>query len=102
MFSTMFFGIVINIIFSVSLIYSGHLFWEYLKDNYGKKHTKDLVNSQIQKYKRIVEELQENRSLGSQSIVSISDIERQNMNSELTEFLNSQLSTVSDAHPDSE
>jgi hypothetical protein len=96
MFSITLLELLINIIISIGCIYAGHLFWEYVKDNYGKKHTRDLVNSQIEKYKKICEELKENKSLGSQSSIIISDSERQNMDNDLTEFLQSQLQDIKD------
>jgi hypothetical protein len=37
-----------------------HQLWDYLKDKYSVKKTKDLVSSQIQKYKTILEEIQTN------------------------------------------
>jgi hypothetical protein len=37
-----------------------HQLWDYLKDKYSVKKTKDLVSSQIQKYKTILEEIQSN------------------------------------------
>jgi hypothetical protein len=39
-----------------------HYTWDYLKNSYFKKYskTKDLVKTQIQKYKNIIEEIQEN------------------------------------------
>jgi thiamine biosynthesis lipoprotein ApbE len=37
----------------------GHHLWIYIKDNYSVKKTKDLVGSQIQKYKTILNDIQE-------------------------------------------
>jgi len=91
MFSNSFFLIVINILISIIIIYGMHLFWIYLKDTYSTKKTKDLVNTQIQKYKQIVDEIQQNnKDAGSQSTNFISKKERQTMDRELTEFMNSQ------------
>lgn len=42
------------------MIYFIHSIWNYLRDTYTTKKTKDLVNSQIQKYKNMMEELQQN------------------------------------------
>jgi len=46
------------IICSLLIIYIIHQLWEYLKEKYSVKKTKDLVSSQIQKYKTIIKELQ--------------------------------------------
>jgi len=54
--------IIINIIISIIIIYAGHLLWNYLKDNYSKKRTKDLVGSQIEKYKKMVGEMNDGSS----------------------------------------
>jgi hypothetical protein len=50
--------IFLNIIISIIIIYLGHQLWNYLRDKYSNKITKDLVSSQTQKYKKMMEELQ--------------------------------------------
>jgi len=50
--------IFLNIILSIIIIYLGHQLWIYLRDKYSNKITKDLVTSQTQKYKQMMEELQ--------------------------------------------
>jgi hypothetical protein len=68
-----------------------------LKDTYTTKKTKDLVNIQIEKYKKIVDEIQQYKSFsnnpGSQKIVFETENERQKMNDELLEFMNKQMET---------
>lgn len=92
MFSNSIFLIVINIIISIIIIYGLHYCWNYLKDTYSTKKTKDLVNTQIQKYKNIVDEMHQNvNSSGSHHPDFISKKEMQNMDRELTEFINSQI-----------
>ena len=61
MFSNLLFLTLINICFSILIIYAVHYLWNYLKDTYSKKKTKDLVNTQIEKYKKMVNEIQENK-----------------------------------------
>jgi hypothetical protein len=51
----MWFTIFLNIIFSIFIIYIGHQLWIYLRDKYSTKITKDLLASQIKKYKEIAE-----------------------------------------------
>jgi hypothetical protein len=41
------------------IIILGHQLWMYMKDKYSIKKTKDLVGSQIQKYKTILSDIQE-------------------------------------------
>jgi hypothetical protein len=92
MFSNSVFLIVINIIISLIIIYGIHIFWNYLKDTYSTKKTKDLVNTQIQKYKKIVDEMHQNvNNSGSQQPDFISQKERQTMDQALTDFMNSQV-----------
>lgn len=50
--------IFLNIIFSLLIIYLGHQLWNYLKDKYSNKITKDILTSQTQKYKKMMEDLQ--------------------------------------------
>ena len=85
------FWILINIIVSLIIIYGIHAFWNYLKDTYSTKKTKDLVGSQIQKYKKMVDEIQQNRANipGSPTGTIISEKDQQSMNDELMEYVNS-------------
>jgi len=80
--------IIINIIISIFIIYIIHSTWEYFKDTYTNKKTKDLVNTQITKYQQMMEEMQQNTK--SQSI-SKTDI--QTMNDDLTMFMEQQPTT---------
>jgi len=50
--------IFLNIIISLIIIYLCHQLWEYLKNTFSTKITKDLAGSQIQKYKQMIEEIQ--------------------------------------------
>jgi len=54
----MWISIFLNITISIIIIYLGHQLWEYLRDKYSTKKTIDLVNSQTQKYKKMMEEVQ--------------------------------------------
>uniref|UniRef100_A0A6C0J1Z9 Uncharacterized protein n=1 Tax=viral metagenome TaxID=1070528 RepID=A0A6C0J1Z9_9ZZZZ len=77
--------IIINIIISLFIIYIIHSTWEYFKDTYTNKKTKDLVNTQITKYQQMMEEMQQNTK--SQTI-SKTDI--QTMDDDLTMFMEQQ------------
>lgn len=52
-------SIIITILASICVILIGHHLWDYLKDNYSTKKTNYLVGSQIEKYKHIIKEIQE-------------------------------------------
>jgi flagellar biosynthesis component FlhA len=54
----MFFSIFYTGLVSLIIILLAHSLWNYLRDTFTEKKTKDLVGSHIQKYKTIIEELQ--------------------------------------------
>jgi len=58
MFSYMWTSILVNIIISIIIIIIGHYLWVYLLETYSDKVTKDILGSQTQKYKAIIDELQ--------------------------------------------
>jgi hypothetical protein len=58
----MWISILVKIVISFIIIIIGHHLWLYIKDNYSVKKTKDLVGSQIQKYKTILNDIQEAES----------------------------------------
>ena len=55
-------SIIIQIIFSLFLIFIIHYVYNYLKNTYSTKKTKDLVGFQVQKYQEIIQELQNNNN----------------------------------------
>jgi len=55
----MWFNLLINIIISCIIIVIGHHLWIYFKEKYSVKKTKDMVGSQIQKYKNLLETIQQ-------------------------------------------
>jgi hypothetical protein len=60
--------------------------WNYLVDTYSTKKTKDLVNTQIHKYKQIIQELQEKR------VIRESNPENQvSMDALLTDYMENEL-----------
>uniref|UniRef100_A0A6C0JH67 Uncharacterized protein n=1 Tax=viral metagenome TaxID=1070528 RepID=A0A6C0JH67_9ZZZZ len=78
--------IIINIIISIIIIYAGHLLWNYLKDNYSKKKTKDLVGSQIEKYKKMVGEMNDGSS-SRRNMDELSQEDLAKMERELSSFM---------------
>ena len=80
MFVKSLFWIVINIVLSILTIYSGHYIWKCIKDTYSTKKTKDLVNTQIHKYKKMMSEIQNNSAF-------LNDTEKMDMDHRLMEFM---------------
>jgi len=93
MFSISLQKIFITITISIILILSGHYSWNYLKNTYTEKKTKDLVSIQVEKYKKIVAELQDTIEKGqqnsSQKEVFINEQEKNEMNNDLAAFAKS-------------
>ena len=85
--------LIINIVVSILIIYFIHSGWIYIKDKYSTKKTKDLVNIQVNKYKQIINELQEYNSLKSSPInEKINENELvENMDDLLTNFMQNEL-----------
>lgn len=84
----------INIIVSIFIIYIIHSLWLYLLDTYSTKKTKDIVNTQVNKYKKIINELQENNIIniqGSQNHEEPSKIEVESMDEVLTKYMQDEL-----------
>ena len=70
--------IIIQIIISLFVIFIIHSFYNYLKDTYSSKKTKDLVTFQVQKYQEIIQEMQNNQ------------FNQDSMKNELTELVRTQ------------
>lgn len=51
--------ILINVCLSLATIYLLQHIWNYLRDNYSTKKTKDLVDFQTKKYKEMLSDLAE-------------------------------------------
>lgn len=87
---------VIKIIFCFIIIYSCHNMWDLLKMNYSKKVTKNLVNTQISKYKQIVTDISENNIHISNETNSVDEdsIKFHNMNAELMSHMNDQAENI--------
>lgn len=78
------FQICINIFISIIIIYIVHHILNYLKTTYSNQISKDLVNSQLNRYKKIMKELQvQNNNISQQ----IREGEVDTMNTELLDFM---------------
>ena len=75
-----------TIFFSILLIAMFHYFWNYIKDIYSTKKTRDLVGSQTQKYKNILDEILRNNE-SKKNIIDINEKERQEVIEDAAEFL---------------
>jgi hypothetical protein len=90
---TIILGIFIKIFVCLFIIYLCHSCWIYLKDTYSTKKTKDLVNTQVSKYKQIINDLQENKESKTSVAKSIIDEkELESMDNILTSFMENELS----------
>jgi chaperone required for assembly of F1-ATPase len=77
-----------TIFFSILLIAMFHYFWNYFKDLYSPKKTRDLVGSQTQKYKNILDEILRNNQLKKENL-DINEKERQELIEDAAEFMRS-------------
>jgi len=96
MYNNTFLWIFINIIISLLIIYIIHYIWIYVLDTYSTKKTKDIVNIQVNKYKQIINELQENKvQQNSPNITTINKEDLESMDNVLTNFMNTELENFS-------
>lgn len=91
--------LLLKIIIFIAIIYTLQCGFEYLKTTYTKPKVKDLVNTQIKKYKEIMTEInnqEENKRLPSEdddinnADSTFTQVNVDDMNSELLSFMNSQ------------
>lgn len=87
-----------TIVVSIILIIGFHYTWNYIKDTYSTKRTKDLVGFQTEKYKSIVKEIIENRPPiphyhddSSTQSGFLNSNEKKSMDDDLTAFMQDQL-----------
>ena len=78
----------ITFLLSIISVILFHSLWEYLKDNYSTKKTKDLVSIQMKKYEKIIDVLDSNNNSFSDNIPE-NDIKK--LNDNLDEFINAQV-----------
>jgi len=84
-FMQLFVWILIQITISILIVWAGHHVWNYIKDTYSTKKTKDLVNVQVQKYKKMMQELQE--TAHKHETQYIEDSEKDLLDQRLTDFI---------------
>jgi len=87
-------GIVQTILLSIIIIIIIHFLWNYIKDTYSTKKTKDLVGSQTQKYKNMLDEYIENNNNNNNNVLENHFIPQEEfalMDDDLTQFLQQQI-----------
>ena len=82
----LFLQILFQILLSVLIIFGVHQIWIYLKDTYSTRKTRNLVNSQITKYKKMIEEIQANNPASTPLFENPE--EKESMHNELVDFMN--------------
>ena len=82
-------SILLNIIFSVLIIYFLHELWEYLKDRFTVKKTIYVFHVQNEKYDKIINSLEKNATKSSKNENIKNDFEK--LNQELLDFSESQI-----------
>jgi|SaaInlV_150m_DNA_4_1039716.scaffolds.fasta_scaffold08183_4 hypothetical protein len=76
------FTLIFNIIVSITIIYLLHVLWEYLKNNYSVKKTKDLVNIHNNMYERVIENVNNINNSENNTTLNDNDIEKLNLDLE--------------------
>lgn len=79
--------IIVNIIVSITIILVLQYMWEVIIDTYSKKKTKDLVNTQIDKYKRMMDSI---ASTSTEEPPAIEPAIIKDMGTDLLAFMQSQ------------
>jgi hypothetical protein len=79
--------ILSKIIISFIIIIVGHHLWIYVKDNYSVKKTKDLVGSQIQKYKTILNDIQSAELLKEKERLELEQKEKETSHLDQTQLV---------------
>lgn len=82
-------NIIITIVFSLFIILLCQHLWNYMLDQFSTKKTKNLVNGQLEKYKKLMGIIKDSEQ---EPPSYISKIEKEEMNQDLENFLKDQLS----------
>jgi len=80
-----------NIIMSIIIIILIHYLFNYLKDTYTTKKTKDLVKTQTEKYKTILDEMINKKNNEDENMFSFNS---ENMQNELDSYLEQEMSVL--------
>lgn len=86
----LFLQIFITIIISIIIIYSIHHVWDQLKNNYSTKKTRDLVNIQMNKYHKIIEDMNKEKEK-PKPVTQLDKNDIEKLNADLENFINTQV-----------
>jgi len=92
MFSFSLNNFIFTILFSLLIILAGHFLWNYLRDTYTTKKTKNLIHGQIEKYQKIIENMQHQTGPSDQFL---NEKDQVDMNDDLSAFAKS-LESITD------
>ncbi len=87
---------LLKIIVFVAIIYILHQGWEFIKNNYSIPKKKNVFNAELEKYKQIIETIQEGSptsNLESENMFKDKEI-LTNMNVELEEFMTEEINKI--------
>lgn len=92
-------NIAMTVVVSICILLVCHYLWNYVLDNFSTKKTKDLVNGQMEKYKKIMGLVNSNSTgettSNNQNEGDYMDkIDKKDMNDELEQFMNQELSKI--------
>ena len=76
--------LVSNIIISILVIYTFHCIWNYIINKFSTKKKKDMVNGQISKYNKLIEDIKNNPVSKKQEFT---DEMKVNLQQDLSEFM---------------
>lgn len=87
---------LLKIILFVGIIYSMHHGWEIIKKTYSVPKKKNIFNSEIEKYKQIIQTIQDGSPQQNIENTEIFDNEEAvtNMNNELAQFMNDEINKI--------
>ena len=80
-------SLFVNIIISILIIFIAHSLWNYIKNTYSTKKTKDLIGSQIQKYKTMIEQIQIQNQNQNQMVPTINPPSTISMENDLAKWM---------------
>ena len=78
--------LVSNILISVFIIYIFHCIWRFILNKFSTKKKKDMVNNQINKYNKLVKDLEESNKENLEKNEFSKEI-KESIESDLSEFV---------------
>lgn len=81
---------LIQILFYLVVIYFFHLGWDFIKNNYSIKKKRDIISNQTNKYKQMINDMQENIILKDKNQITQED-SFEKLNDELENFIEEEI-----------